>query len=122
MFGIQRKIVYRNSAVFRLFGTISFDDRENALKKENEKDINKSESAKRATRLATSDKITVLKRKNNFHFEGVDTDELTVAKKVEHKNRILLEFHGDEKDFINNLFEQTLEYYKKFLKLFDYTY
>ena len=119
MLGFQRKIFYRNSAVFKLFGTISFDDKETALKKENEKDT-KSETTKRATRLATSDKISVLKRKNNYQFDEVGTDELTVAKKGEHKNRILLEFHGDNKEFINNLFEQTLENYKKYRENSDF--
>ena len=114
MFGIQRKIFYRNSAVFRLFGNVSIDDKENILKKENEKENAKSESGKRATRLATSDKITVLKRKNNFDFEGVDSDELIVAKKVEHKNRVILGFHGEEEEFIRNLFDLTLENYKKY--------
>ena len=35
-------------------------------------------------------------------------------KKNEHKNRIILEFHGNENEFINKLFQQTLEKIKNY--------
>ena len=119
MFGIQRKLIYRNSAVFRLFVSVTLDDKENDAKKDKdkdkEKDISKSESGKkRSTRLATFDKITPLQRKNNIYNLDADEDDSNTGKKGEHKNRVLLEFHGNENDFINNLFDKTLEKYKKY--------
>ena len=118
MLGIQRKLIYRNSAVFRLFASVTLDDKENEVKKDKdkdkEKDISKLESGKkRSTRLGTCDKINTLQRKNLYNFE-VDDEDLNSAKKREHKNRVLLEFHGNENEFINNLFDKTLEKYKKY--------
>ena len=117
MFGMQKKLLYRNTAVFRLFASISLDDKEIDNKKEKEKDNIKSESAKkRSARLTTSDKITVSKRLN-YNFEGEEIDAFTTAaKKGEHKNRVLLEFQGNENQnkFINELFDKTLEKYKIF--------
>ena len=116
MFGIQRKLFYRNSAVFRLFATVSVDEKETDIKKEKEKEEDnlKLESGKkRSTRLATCDKITSVKRINNKYNLNSD-DDITSAKKGEHKDKVLLEFHGDENQFINNLFDKTLEKYKKY--------
>ena len=118
IFGLQRKMFYRNTAVFKLFASISLDD--GSIKKEKDKESPKYDSAqKRSTRLTTSDKVTAIKlKKNLFNLDENEkeenVDEMTVNnRKNINKNKVYFEFHGNENEIINNLFDSTLEKYKK---------
>ena len=115
MLGRPKKSFYRYTAVFKLF---ALDEKEKDFKQEND-NIKSEDGKKRTTRLATVDKVTPMKRKNNLmnldDNKGEFLDDLTVTKqKSEHKNRVLLEFHGNDNELINNLFDKTLEKYKEY--------
>ena len=112
IFGIQRKILYRNTAVFKLFASISIDDNKDSDIK---KDSFVSESDKsREERLKTNDNITALRRTNLINPDDNDPDFLTVGnKKGNYKNKVYLEFHGNENEISNKLFEITLSNFKK---------
>ena len=120
IFGIQRKILYRSTAVFKLFANVSLDDSKDMDKKD--KDNSKYDSAeKRTKRLTTSDKVMALKRKNNNLFDLEDNqkeeeiDEMTIAatKKGAQKNKVYFEFNPYDTELTNALFDKTLENYKK---------
>ena len=115
IFGIQKKMFYRNTAVFKLFISIYPDEKEKEIDAKKEKENLKSETGKkRTTRLTTSDKVAPLKRKNIFNLDDEEVDEMTTAnKKNVHKNKVFFEFHGNEVNLTNKLFEKTLEIYKK---------
>ena len=115
IFGIQKKMLYRNTAVFKLFISIYPEEKEKEIDNKKEKENLKSEAVKkRTTRLTTSDKVTPLKRKNIFNLDDDEVDEMTnVNKKNANKNKAFFEFHGDEVNLANKLFEKTLEIYKK---------
>ena len=112
IFGMQRKILYRNTAVFKLFASISLDDNKDT---EIKKDSFVSESERnREARLTTSDKLSALRRTNLINPVDVDPDFLTVnIKKGNYKNKVYLEFHGNENELSNKLFEKTLSKFKK---------
>jgi len=120
IFGIQRKILYRSTAVFKLFANVSLDDSKEMDKKD--KENSKYDSAeKRTKRLTTSDKVMALKRKNNNLFNLEDNekeeenDEMTIAvsKKGAQKNKVFFEFNPYDTELTNALFDKTLENYKK---------
>ena len=115
IFGIQKKMLYRNTAVFKLFISIYPEEKEKEIDNKKEKENLKSEAVKkRTTRLTTSDKVTPLKRKNIFNLDDDEVDEMTnVNKKNANKNKAFFEFHGNEVNLANELFEKTLEIYKK---------
>ena len=124
IFGKQKKIMYKNTAVFRLFISIPQDEKEkDDIKKDKDKDNLKiGAPSLHPTRLATSDKLTILKKNNNnINQDDEDADGMTVAnkKKPIHKNKVFLKYHGDD-NIVNNLFKETLEKYKKYRENIDY--
>ena len=120
IFGIQRKILYRSTAVFKLFANVSLDDSKEMDKKD--KENSKYDSAeKRTKRLTTSDKVMALKRKNNnlFNLEDNEKEEendemtISVTKKGTQKNKVFFEFNPYDTELSKALFGKTLENYKK---------
>ena len=120
--GMQKKALYKSSAVYKLFANISFDDtiKENDNKKDKEKEDSKAEkSLKRTTRLETSGVISELNRNNKnksmseeIKDKEINDDTSVGSKKIEHRNRIILEFHVNESEVINKLFNRTFEIFK----------
>ena len=112
IFGMQKKILYRNTAVFKLFASIQLDDnKDNDIKKDSL--INESEKYKSA-RLTLGEKTSILKRTNLINPEDDETDLMTMTnKKGNYKNKVYLEFHGNENELSNKLFEITLSNFKK---------
>ena len=122
IFGIQRKILYRSTAVFKLFVNVSLEDSKDMDKKDKDKDNLKSDSGeKRVKRLTTYDNVTPLKKKKKDFFnlevseKEEETDEMTnaIIKKGGKNNKVFFEFNPYDAKSTNALFDKTLENYKK---------
>ena len=126
IFGKQKKkITYKNTAVFRLFIIDPQDEKENDDNKKDKDKDNLISGVSRVggpSRLTTSVRITDLNKKNNLmNQEDEDADIMTNINKKNsiNKSKVFFKFHGDE-NIITNLFDKTLEQYKKNRENHDY--
>ena len=93
LFGIQKKLLYRNSAVFKLFMSVIPEEKD----KTKEKDINiKKEEDIKDNNKEIKDKINSPILKNNS------------------KEKVYLDFHCNINKIINEIFNNTLEEYRKY--------
>ena len=109
IFGIQNKLLYRNTAIFKLFVNIIFDGSEKPKEKE------KGKGKEKETETDKEKEIEIKKEEENMEdkMEIINKKVSKVIKANNNKTKVYLDFHEvDINKLINEIFNITLEKYK----------